>query len=141
MEKFEDCYTCTSSMARPSFRETVNDSYKAALTALENKYSEDDAFEYSIWGISKASENFYTIVSNKYPHAKLRCVIDTFNNVEFHGILPMRPNAYQWENEMIFVLPVQASNAARNLFKEKKIPEDMYVCAGTQFILDEDLQR
>lgn len=138
-EKLENCYRNKNSITRTSFQETIYDSYKVALKALESKYEKEDFFEYSIWGISKASENFYESVRKNYPNAKFRCIIDTFNKTKFHGILPIHPKHYQWRNEMIFVLPVQASNAARKVFKQLKIPKDMYVCVGTQFISDDDL--
>lgn len=139
-EKMEHIFCRKEYSENITFKETVNNNYQSILNLLKKIYTKDTAFEYTIWGVSKAAENFYQEMKHQYPDARLCTVIDTYNRVNFHDIQTIPPEEYKWRGEMIFVLPVQASNAARKIFREMKIPAEKYICAGAQFITEEDLQ-
>ena len=70
-----------------------------------------------------------------YPKAHIKDVIDTYKNEEFHGIKTKRPEMFILEkSEIVFVLPVKASNVAKEVFTDRGVSDRQYVCCGQQFI-------
>lgn len=123
-----------------NFVDTIYSSFEKAKHFLKEGYSKDDQFNYGIWGIGQAAENFYKYMQDNYPSAKLVTAIDAYKEVEFHGVATQKPESYiKKKDETIFVLPVQASNTAPKVLKEKGLLENEFVCAGDQFIHTNDL--
>lgn len=118
-----------------NFQQTIYNNFEKAIYFLQDNYSREDKFLYSIWGINNAAENFYAFMNREYPNAQLKSVIDKYKTTEFHGIPTMKPDDYiREDNEIIFVLPVKASNEASSVFAKKGIDSKYYVCCGEQFI-------
>jgi len=123
-----------------NFQETIFNNFEKAIIFLKDNYSQNDEFIYSIWGINSAAENFYEYINRKYPNAKLKNVIDAYKETEFHGIPTIKPESFKWEDkEVIFVLPVKASNEAPQVFAQKGIDSRYYVCCGDQFVKGTDI--
>lgn len=121
------------------FQQTIYDNFEKAIIFLRDNYEQEDKFIYSIWGINNAAENFYKYMNQEYPNAKLKNVIDSYKKTEFHGNDSIKPEDFAREdNEVIFVLPVKASNEAARLFTKKGIDSKYYVCCGDLFIGFED---
>lgn len=118
-----------------NFQETIYNHYEKAILYLRDNFDREDHIVYSIWGINNAAENFYKYMNREYPNAVLKNVIDAYKSIEFHGIPTIKPeDLKKEEKEVIFVLPVKASNEAARTFKEKGITSKYYVCCGDQFI-------
>lgn len=118
-----------------SFQQTIYNNFDKAKVFLDENYTKEDKFDYSIWGINIAAENFYEYMTRKYPYAQLKDAIDAFKQTEFHGVSTVKPDDFNWrEGEIVFVLPVKASNEAERVFAEKGIGSKYYVCCGDQFI-------
>ncbi len=118
-----------------SFRKTIYSNFEKAITFLQDNYNQKDRFVYGIWGINNAAENFYVYMKQEYPNAQLKSVIDQYKTTEFHGRLTIKAKDYiREDNEIIFVLPVKASNEAERIFAQKGIDSKYYVCCGDQFI-------
>ncbi len=118
-----------------NFQETIYNNFEKAILFLKNNFSREEHIVYSIWGINGAAENFYAYMNHEYPNARLKNVIDLYKSIEFHGIPAIKPEDFEREaHEIIFVLPVKASNEAVEVFAEKGIDSQYYVCCGDQFI-------
>lgn len=117
------------------FQQTIYNNFDKAVRYLNENCKKEDKFVYSIWGINNAADNFYAYMNSEYPNAELKNVIDAYKQTEFHGVSTIRPNDFIWTNEeIVFVLPVKASNEAIRVFTEKQIDSKYYVCCGEQFI-------
>lgn len=118
-----------------NFQQTIYNNFEKATLFLQKNYSQKDNFVYSIWGINDAAENFYTYMCREYPNAELKCVIDKYKSMEFHGKQTIKPEEICWEDgEIIFILPVKASNEAMSVLEGKKVDRKYYICCGDQFI-------
>lgn len=118
------------------FQQTIYNNFEKAIYFLQDNYSREDRFLYGIWGINSAAENFYLFMKREYPNAQLNSVIDKYKTTEFHGISVIKPDDYiMKDNEIIFVLPVKASNEAGRVFAQKGIDSKYYVCCGDRFII------
>lgn len=121
-----------------SFQHTVYNNFDKAISFLKRKFRSEDTFKYSIWGMNNAAENFYRYMSHEYPNSEIKSVIDTYKETEFHGIPAIKPKDYEWEEgEIVFVLPVKASNEAMKIFAQKGIESSYYVCCGNRFIVSD----
>lgn len=119
----------------PSFKSTVQNNFKKIETYLVNKYTSNESFSYGIWGIGTAAENFFNYIGEKFPGAKLVSAIDMYKTGEFHGVRITAPYEYvRRNNEIVFVLPVQASNMAGKVLDRLGFSEGEYVCAGDVFV-------
>ena len=118
-----------------NFQSTIYENFERAYLFLENKFKTSDTFLYSIWGVNEAAEKFYEYMCSQYPNARLKNIIDSYKEIEFHGRKAIKPETFiREENEFIFVLPVKASNDAERIFSQKGIDQKYYVCCGDQFI-------
>lgn len=118
-----------------TFQETIFGNFEKAYTFLRNNFEKTETFTYSIWGANRASENFYKFMQTEYPNSKLKDVMDLYKEGKFLGTELIKPEKFERkENEVIFVLPVKASNMADKLFREKGIDRKNYVCCGDKFI-------
>lgn len=116
------------------FQETILGNLDKAYRVIASKYKRKDIFLYSVWGMTGALEKFYCYMRKEYPNAKLKNVIDSFRKEKFHEIMSITPEEFiMAENEIVVVLAVSASNAAKDVFERKGIPEDDYVCVGDLF--------
>lgn len=117
------------------FQQTIYNNFEKARCFLESNYKKDDKFVYSIWGINNAAENFYEYMNSEYPNAELKDAIDTYKRTNFHGVSTIKPDNFKWKaGELVFVLPVKASNEAVRVLKQKGIDSKYYICCGDQFI-------
>lgn len=95
----------------------------------------DSSFCYGIWGIGPAAYNLFNYITDEYPSAKFVSAIDMYKVGKFQGVKIVTPNEYNREfGEVIFVLPVQASNMAGEVLELKGFTQGEYVCAGDVFI-------
>ena len=118
-----------------NFRDTVYYKFEKAKEFLRANYKREDEFLYSIWGYTDSAESFYNYMCIHYPKAHIKDVIDTYKNEEFHGIKTKRPEMFILEkSEIVFVLPVKASNVAKEFFTDRGVSDRQYVCCGQQFI-------
>lgn len=139
LKKIENLYKVKKYNFR-DFKDTIYSNFEKAKNFLKTEYSNKSNFNYGIWGIGQAAENFYMYMQQNYPFANLVTAIDAYKKVEFHGIKTINPELYvRKDNEIIFVLPVQASNIAPKILMEKGFSENEFVCAGDQFIHTNDL--
>ncbi len=92
---------------------------------------------YALWGISESAEAIYQYIRKCYRKAKLVKIIDTYREVEFHGIKSEKPDILKAHNDFfIIVVSVNAVNAAKVLFKRiGKTTEEYLLMADT--FLDE----
>lgn len=119
----------------PSFQSTLYTNYDKVIQYLKMHFDDDSCFEYVLWGIGKAAENVYSFIREHYSNAKMVGALDLYKRGEFHGTIIENPEQYQKRrNEVIFVIPVQASNMANQILKKKGFNEDEYICAGDCFI-------
>ncbi|MBP3285044.1 MAG: polysaccharide pyruvyl transferase family protein [Clostridia bacterium] len=117
--------------------------------ALENTYLLDEfakrnwvgkeKVEYAFWGATSATEKIYRYICEKYPNAKLVKIIDTYQDVVFHGIRSEKPEVLTAEDSFdTIVNGVGASNAAYQLFHEIHKSEDKYCLMGNVFLSEQD---
>lgn len=78
-----------------------------------------------------------------YPKAHIKDVIDTYKNEEFHGIKTKRPEMFILEkSEIVFVLPVKASNVAKEFFTDRgSVTGSMYVVDNSSLQLNEEFRK
>lgn len=95
----------------------------------------DTAFSYALWGISEDAESVYQYISSNYKNARLVKVIDTYRDVEFHGLKREMPDVIQRHNDyFIIVVPVNAVNAAKVFFQRIGKSEEEYMYIADTFI-------
>lgn len=122
-----------------NFQQTIYNNFERAVSYLHDNHNVSDRFVYSIWGINAAADAFYKYMNTEYPNAKLKDVIDTYKDTEFYGIHTIKPDDFnRLDEEIVFVLPVSASNEVGKIIK-KGIEERYYVCCGNQFITTDAL--
>ncbi len=126
----------TSEQDYTSFQTTVHSNFYKIMDFFDKrKYDSSSIFSYGIWGLGTAAENFYEFMRKTYPNAILVTVLDTYKQAVFHGVKSVTPNEYaRKKGEIMFVLPVQASNIATNILLKKGFKYSEFVCAGDQFI-------
>ena len=118
-----------------NFQNTIYDKFEKAKEFLKANYKRDEEFLYSIWGYTDSAESFYNYMCEHYPKARIKDVIDTYKSGEFHGIKIKRPEKLILESsEIVFVLPVKASNVAKEFFIDRGVSDKQYVCCGQMFI-------
>lgn len=128
-------YSMTERPEYPCFQSTIYSNYDKVIRFLEQNYSVADSFQYGLWGIGKGAENVYEYIRENYPNAILGTALDMYKSGEFHGKLIEKPTDYiKKGNEVIFVIPVQASNMAAEVLRKNGFSENEYVCAGDRFI-------
>ena len=123
-----------------SFQSTVFNNFDKIIHFLNNKYQWEDEFEYAIWGAGQAAENVYKYIQLKYKRAVLTSVIDMYRRGNFHGRKIVSLEEYRrYKNEIMLVVPVQASNMAQPILEQMGFTKSEYICAGELFISSNDL--
>ena len=95
----------------------------------DNWVDKNAAYNYSIWGLTQASEAIYHYISANYPNAKLCHVYDTYKELNFEGIKSIHPdNISKYADEYVFVTTPSLSQIAKEFFdKIGKKPETFAV--------------
>lgn len=119
-----------------SFQTTVHSNFSKIIDFFkEEKYDSGSEFNYGIWGLGAAAENFYNFMEKNYPKATLVTALDTYKSAIFHGVKSETPDKYiRNKSEIMFVLTVQASNIAKDILLKKGFNTSEFVCSGDQFI-------
>ncbi len=118
----------------PSYRNTVN-GLERILSFLNERFNTSSSFEYAIWGLGRSAEQLFDYIGKNYKNARLVAAIDMYKKGEFHGHQVVSVDDYKkMGNELVFVVPVQASNVAKEILIKKGFDDDKYVCAGDIFI-------
>ena len=134
-EKIDSIFKSRSRKNYIGFRQACFAGLERAYSFIASRHQREDIFTYSIWGLNHAAEAFYTYMCEKFPNAKLKDVIDQYKNVEFHGVRTIKPELFEREkDEIIFVLPVKASNEAEHFFEKKGIDREQYICCEDVFL-------
>lgn len=137
VEEVDKLLSVKESKEYPQFQETIYSGFDKVKEYLKLHFAKTDAFCYGIWGLGQAAENLYLFMRENYPQAKLTSVLDTYRTMCFHGVNSEIPaNYHRRENEVMFVLPVQASNMAGKVLLQKGYKTDEFVCAGQCFITE-----
>lgn len=119
----------------PSFKSTVHNNFAKIKKYMNTRYKNDSSFCYGIWGIGAAAETLFNYMTDEYPLAKFVSAIDMYKDGSFHGVKIVKPDDFERKfGEMIFVVPVQASNMAGEVLAMKGFTLEEYVCAGDVFI-------
>lgn len=85
------------------YQDTIQKNFGKIDTYLSEKYNVRDEFEYVIWGMGKAAENFYEMMCKNYPKARLTGVIDSYRTGLFHEHKVVTPKSIFIEKEKKFL--------------------------------------
>ena len=113
--------------------------YAGALGFIRERWKQDDAFRYSIWGINKNAEDIYQFIRSNYPNAVLAHAYDMFNEKLFHGVRTKYPSDFE-KDEFVFVAAYLASQMAPGYFAEHGVNEDQYYLCKRSFIGEADIR-
>lgn len=106
---------------------------------IKERYSDEDSFQYSLWGITQIAESIYEWISEEYPHAVLDQVIDMNRKDSFHGVMPTTMEILCACRSVVLVTAGSANSVARKIFGEYGITEyvicynGMYVVNGVEY--------
>lgn len=96
---------------------------------VENRYKPDDKIAYAIWGLGDYGEWIYQYMTENFPNAKLVHAIDTYKEIEFHGLKSELPNILLSHNSFItLVSTLNCSSVALQLFNSLNKDKQEYVC-------------
>lgn len=97
-----------------------------ATRYINNRWSHDDSFYYSLWGMNDAAEIIYRFINENYPNAKFCDAYDSYKYGDFHGNRIRKPTDIRKDDCFIFVTGYTASDAARELFNSIGIEPENY---------------
>lgn len=98
----------------------------------------EEKIAYALWGISESAETVYQYIKRNYKNAELVKIIDTYREVEFHGIKSEKPDILRDHNDLFtIVISVNAVNAAKVFFKRIGKTSEKYLLMADVF-LDEN---
>ena len=119
----------------PSFRNTVAYDNGAVYDWLAKRFSAQDKFSYSLWGISGAADDVCEKIGELFPHAKLVAAVDRYKQAEFHGLEIQKPEVLQDLTELlVIVLPVKACSEARACFQNWGWDRERYFLRGDLYM-------
>lgn len=105
------------------------------LTRILKSIIDKNIKNYCIWGLSEDAEEIYQYMKCYYPKAKLTRVIDTYRDVDFHGLKSEKPNIIEKNNDFFtIVTSINAVNAAKDLFKRVGKDKSEYAYIADAFI-------
>lgn len=102
---------------------------------LKAVWETESEIRYALWGVSESAEEIYAFIQKNYKNATLVKVIDTYREVEFHGIKSEKPEIIKKHNDFFtIVVSINASNAAKVMFDRIQKPIEEYVLIADTFM-------
>ncbi|MBO5472331.1 MAG: polysaccharide pyruvyl transferase family protein [Lachnospiraceae bacterium] len=111
------------------------DSVWAFQRYISERWTKDEQFSYSIWGITQIAEVIYEWIRNEYPNARLDKVIDIARTDAFHGVQPQKLEGIQQCKSVVFVTAGSANSVAIEVFKKYNI-SNYVVCYNGMYIVN-----
>lgn len=112
-------------------------SMEVFVNRIKELYTEKDAFDYALWGISDNAEWIYEYMKAQYPLAKLVKVIDNLRNLEFHGFRAEKADTLcKNDNFLVIATTLNVSADAIPFFDKIGKSANEYICV-TEGIIDQ----
>ena len=103
-ERFNDVFSISSyyeDVERPKYG---IEGVSRAISKISGKWNRDDAFSYSIWGLTTFAQNIYDYLSEEFPNARLTHVYDKHRRTSFHGLITEDPDTIGADdNDFLFI--------------------------------------
>ena len=94
---------------------------------IAQKWGKNEAFNYSVWGLTHFAKYIHDYLSANYPNAVLSCVYDKYRKISLGGIDAVPPeNIKHRKEEFVFVTSGGASLEAASFFRQINKPEESY---------------
>lgn len=107
--------------------EYMNEACKSIVDYLNQNWDKNEAYQYSIWGLTQAAEWIVDFISDHYPNAVLCHVYDSFRKEIFRGIMSTHPEEIKDHmEETVLVTSDNAGKAALELFDRISFPKKRY---------------
>lgn len=102
---------------------------------IRQRFNDNQGIKYALWGISDDAEIIWEFIRSSYPSAELVKVIDTYRDVDFHGITSDKPEILTQHNDFVtIVISINAVNAAKPFFKRIGKPKQEYLFIADAFM-------
>lgn len=102
---------------------------------IRQRFNDNQGIKYALWGISDDAEIIWEFIRSSYPSAELVKVIDTYRDVDFHGITSDKPEILTQHNDFLtIVISINAVNAAKPFFKRIGKPKQEYLFIADAFM-------
>lgn len=117
--------------------------YRKVWNEIQAKWEQQKAYQYAFWGVNDNADKLYSLISEKYPNAKLVDVYDLFKSISYKGISSKNPLSISEyaniENYFLIVTAYLASRVAKDICDNSKFPMDRVFLCERDFILPDDV--
>ncbi len=119
--------------------------YRRVWEEIQKKWSPEKEYKYGFWGVNDNAEKLFSLISERYPKAKLVGIYDMFKDVSFRNIPSKKPaelSEYKSEeNFFVIVTAYLASRVAEDIFIQCDFPDERAFLCTRDFITEEDLKK
>ena len=106
----------------------INDSCESLKCFIDENWKDfQKEYRYSIWGLTQISEWLIDYIEEKYPHARLCHIYDTYRKVKLHGLSSEHPQKIvDFPMETVFVTMFGGELYAKKFFAEIGRPDGTF---------------
>lgn len=114
-ERYAETYYISSFYEDRDKLNYIVDGYTDIKDFLSDRWPQDVAFTYGIWGMTEFANTIYYLMKENYPNTILSHVYDLRSEVAFHGINSQNPNHIGQNKEEFLFVCCNTSEARRKM--------------------------